>query len=95
MLSWGKTSPVRDSATAGPARSREIYHSYAAVLYRQTLLNSDGSAPPGDAVCVAVVNERALAAMPRCRPGPGTLRLVLSGGLRYLRRKNAAGDPSA
>ena len=41
MLGLGKTSAVRDSVTASPARSREIYQCYAAVMYRQTLLNFD------------------------------------------------------
>jgi transglutaminase-like putative cysteine protease len=63
MLSWGKTSAARASAAPGPARCREIYQRYAAVLYRQALLHSGDQAPPGPAVGEALVNEYALAAM--------------------------------
>ena len=37
MLSWSKISAARASAAPGPARCREIYQRYAAVLYRQAL----------------------------------------------------------
>ena len=95
MLSWTKTSAARASAAPGPARCRETYQRYAGVLCRQALLNPGDPASAGAVVGDAIVNERALAAMPGRRPGPGALRLVLAGGLRYLRRKHGAGNPPA
>lgn len=70
MLGLGKTVAVRASATASSARSQDIYQSYAAVLYRQALLTLDDSALAENVVCDAIVNERALAAM----PGRGDIR---------------------
>jgi hypothetical protein len=64
MLGWGKTGTVRASATASPARSRDIFQRYAVALYRQALLNLDDSAPAEHAVCDVLVNECALAAIP-------------------------------
>ena len=64
MLSWGKTGTVDASATVSPARSQEIYQSYAVALYRQALLNLDDSALTEHVVCDPVVNECALAVMP-------------------------------
>jgi hypothetical protein len=93
MLSWSKTRAARASAAPGPARCRETYQRYAGVLYRQALLNPGDRASAGHVVGDAMVNERALAAMPGRRPEPGALRLVLAGGLRYLWRKRDAGDP--
>lgn len=96
MLGAGKTSAARDpAAIASSARCRAIYQRYAAVLYWQALLNPGDPAPAGQVACDAIVNERALAAMPERRPGLGALRLALAGGLRYLQRKRGAGDPSA
>src|SRR5581483_5582352 len=63
MLSWGKISAARVSAAPSPARCREIYQRYAAVLYRQALLQPGGQGPAGPAVGEAIVNERALAAI--------------------------------
>jgi hypothetical protein len=64
MLGLGKTGAVRASATASSARSQDIYQRYAAALYRQALLALDDSAVAEHVVCDAIVNERALAAMP-------------------------------
>jgi hypothetical protein len=63
MLGLGKTGTVRASATAGPARNRDIYQRYAVALYRQALLAHDDSALAEHAVCDVIVNEGALAAM--------------------------------
>ena len=95
MLSWSKTSAARASAAPGPARCRETYQRYAGVFYRQALLEPGDPASAGSVVGDAIVNERALAAMPGRRPDPGALRLVLAGGLRHLRRTRGAGDPPA
>ncbi len=38
MLGLSKTGTAGASAPASPARSRDIYRSYAALLYRQALL---------------------------------------------------------
>jgi hypothetical protein len=48
MLGWSKPSTAGASATATSARSRDMYQRYAAVLYRQALLNLDDSAYPRD-----------------------------------------------
>jgi hypothetical protein len=64
MLGLGKTSAVRASATADPARNRDIYQRYAVALYRQVLLARDTPALAEHAGCDVIVNERALAAMP-------------------------------
>jgi hypothetical protein len=70
MLGLGKTGTVRASATASSARSQDIYQRYAVVLYRQALLTEDDSALAEHVVCDAIVNERALAAL----PGSGDIR---------------------
>jgi hypothetical protein len=95
MISWSKISAARASAASGPASCGETYQRYAGVLYRQALLNPGDPASAGHVVGDALVNERALAAMPGRCPRPGALRLVLAGGLRYLWRKRDAGDPPA
>ncbi len=74
MLSWGNSSAIRDFDTARPSRIREIYQRYAAGLYRQALLNPGDAAPPGDADCDAVVNERALAAIAGSHPRDAAVR---------------------
>jgi hypothetical protein len=95
MFSWSKTSAARASAASGPASCGEIYQRYAGVLYRQALLNPGDPARAGHVVGDAMVNERALAAMPERQPRPGAFRLVLAGGLRYLWHRRDAGDPPA
>jgi hypothetical protein len=47
-------------------RCQEIYQRYAAVLYRQALLQSGDLAPAGQDVGDVIVNEHALAAIARC-----------------------------
>ena len=64
MLGLGKTGTVRASATAGPARNRDIYQRYAVALYRRALLAHDNPVLAEHAACDVIVNERALAAMP-------------------------------
>jgi len=83
MLSWSKISAARASAAPGPARCREIYQRYAAVLYRQALLNSDDTARPRPAVGDALVNERALAVM------TGSIRGAQPPGTPEHRREHA------
>jgi hypothetical protein len=83
MLSWSKTSAARASAAPGPARCREIYQRYAAVLYRQARRNSGDPAPAGPAVDDALVNERALAAM------TGSIRVAQPHGTPEHRREHA------
>jgi hypothetical protein len=94
MFSWGKTSAARASAAPGPARCQEIYQRYAAGLYRQALLNPGDPASAGHGAGDAMVNERALAAMPGRCPRPGALRLVLAGGLRRASRLITSGGRS-
>ena len=48
MLGLSKAGTAGTSATASSARSRDIYQHYAAVLYRQSLLNLDDSDYPRD-----------------------------------------------
>ncbi len=64
MLGSGQTGTVRAYAVARSARSQDIYQRYAAGLYRQALLNLDGSAVAEYDVCDVVVNESALARVP-------------------------------
>ncbi len=90
MLSWGKTGTVDASATVSPARSQEIYQSYAVALYRQALLNLDDSATAGHVVCDPIVNECALAAMPECGEDEARYRLAESVFRRF--RQLAAGS---
>ncbi len=70
MLGLGKTGTVRESATASSARSQDIYQRYAAALYRQALLTLDDPVLTEHVACDAIVNERALAAL----PGRGDIR---------------------
>jgi hypothetical protein len=76
MFGSGKTSTVRASAAASPARGPEIYQRYAAVLFRQALLNLDDPVPAGQVECDALVNERALAVMPEYGAGDARYRLA-------------------
>jgi hypothetical protein len=46
MLGLNKAGSAGASATASSAHSRDIYQRYAAVLYRESLLNLDDSAYP-------------------------------------------------
>jgi|HubBroStandDraft_3_1064219.scaffolds.fasta_scaffold1207666_1 hypothetical protein len=46
MLGLSKAGTAGASATANSARGRDIYQRYAAVLYRESLLNLDDSAYP-------------------------------------------------
>ena len=98
MLGLGKAGTVRAPAAAIPACDREIYQRYAARLYRKALLNPADLAEAGQGASDAIVNECALAAMPERGEGDaryrqGALRLMLSSGLRYIRRRPGAGDP--
>ena len=43
MLGLSKTGTAGASATASPARSRDLYRHYSASLYRQALLTLDDS----------------------------------------------------
>jgi hypothetical protein len=68
MLGLGKAGRVRASAaaaTAGSARSRDMYQRYAVALYRQALLTLDDPAPAEHVVGDVVANEYAPA------PDPG------------------------
>jgi hypothetical protein len=93
MLSWGKSGTVRASATASPARSRDIYQRYAVALYRHALLNLDDSAPAEHAVCDAVVNECALAAIPERGEDDARFPLVPSQSRRWWRAGRRAYPP--
>ena len=64
MVGSGQTGTVGAYAAAGSARSQDIYQRYAAGLYRQALLNLDGSAMAEYDVCDVIVNESALARVP-------------------------------
>ena len=64
MLGLDKPGTDRAFAAASPARSQDIYQRYAAGLYRQALLNIDGSALAEYDVCDVLVNESALARVP-------------------------------
>lgn len=64
MPGLGKTAVVPGSAEVSPARSQAIYRRYAVALYRQALLNLGPPAPAGHVAGDALVNERALAAIP-------------------------------
>jgi hypothetical protein len=64
MLGSGQTGTVRAPAAASSARSQDIYQRYAAGLYRQALLNLEGSAMAEYDVCDVIVNESALARVP-------------------------------
>ena len=92
MLGVGKAGTVRASATASSAHSQDIYQRYAAVLYRQALLTIGDSASAEHVVCDALVNERALAAMPGAATSgpaecPGSIRRELAALLRAALRK--------
>ena len=90
MLRLGKTGTVHDaSATVSPARSQEIYQRYAVALYRQALLNPDDPAPVGHVVCDPLVNECALAAMPK--RGEDDVRYRLAEPVFRRSRQLAAG----
>ena len=64
MPGLGKTAVVPGSAEVSPARNQAIYRRYAVALYRQALLNLVAPAPAGHVAGDALVNERALAAIP-------------------------------
>jgi hypothetical protein len=94
MLGLGKTGTVRTSATASSARSQDIYQRYAAALYRQALLTRDDPASAEHVVCDAIVNERALAALPergdiRASRAPGIHPRDMAALLRAVLRKRA------
>jgi hypothetical protein len=59
MLGLGKTDTVRASAAGSSARSQDMYHRYAAALYRQALLTPDDPALAEHVICDVIVNERA------------------------------------
>jgi hypothetical protein len=63
MLGSGRTGAVRAFVTASPARSRDadLYHRYAATLYRQALQTRGDPALAEHVVCDVIVNEAALA----------------------------------
>ena len=48
MLGLNKAGTAGASATASSARSRDTYQRYAAVLYREALLDLDDSSYPRD-----------------------------------------------
>jgi len=84
---------------AGSSRRRDsdLYRRYAVGLYRQALLTLGAPASAEPVVCDVIVNERALARIPeraadgaRYRVSP---RLVLSGGLGYVRARRSGGYP--
>jgi uncharacterized protein DUF6893 len=79
MLDWGNTGTVRTSITVSPARSQEIYQSYAVALYRQALLNLDDPAPAGNVVGDVLINECALAAKTERGEDGARYRLAESG----------------
>jgi hypothetical protein len=92
MLGSGKTRAVRAFAAAGSTRGQDadLYRRYAAGLYRQALLTRGDPAMPDHVVCHVIVNERALARMPR--PGeddarPGGLAAVWHAVMRMAMRK--------
>ena len=59
MLGLSKPGTAGASTNASSARSRDIYQHYAAVLYRQSLLNLDDSAyPHGIGACWRAVLRR-------------------------------------
>jgi hypothetical protein len=100
MVSWGKTGTVNASATVSPARSQEIYQSYAVALYRQALLNLDDSASAEHVVCDPIVNECALAVMPEHGEDDARYRLAelvfrrsrqLAAGLAQQDRRSGQG----
>ena len=65
MLGLGKTGTVRPSGSAGSAPGRDIYRRYAVALYRQALLTVDDSAVAEQVVYDVIVNEYALALVPK------------------------------
>jgi transglutaminase-like putative cysteine protease len=83
MLSWGKVSAARASATSGPARCQEIYQRYAAVLYRQALLHPGDPPSAGLVLGDAIVNEHALAAI------AGSIRVTQPYGTPEHREEHA------
>jgi hypothetical protein len=94
MLGSDQTGTTRPPAAASLARSQDIYQRYAAGLYRQALLNLDGSAMAEYDVRDVIVNESALARVPERGEGDARYRLaqlaplvraVLS-GLTQIRR---------
>ena len=92
MPGLGKTGTVRGSARGSPARSQEIYQRYAVVLNRQALLNLDDPGSAGHVACDALVNERALAAMPE--RGENDARYRLAGSIFRRSRKPATSPPA-
>jgi hypothetical protein len=74
MLGSSKTSAVRAFVTAGSTRSQDadLYRRYAVGLYRQALLTRGDPALAEHVVCDVIVNERALARMPK--PGEDDAR---------------------
>ena len=92
MFGLGKIAAVRGSATVSPARSQEIYQRYAIALYRQALLDLDNPGSAGHAACDALVNERALAAMPE--RGENDARYRLAGSVFRRSRKPATSPPA-
>ncbi len=76
MLGSGQTGTVSARASARSARSQDIYQRYAAGLYRQALLNLDGSAMTEYDVCDVIVNESALARVPERGEDDARYRLV-------------------
>ena len=75
MPGLGKTAVVPGSAGVSPARSQAIYRRrYAVALYRQALLNPVAPAPAGHVAGDALVNERALAAIPERGTGAARYR---------------------
>ena len=91
MLGLGKTGTVRASATAGPARNRDIYQRYAVALYRRALLAHDNPVLAEHAACDVIVNERALAAMPERGEDDARCRLAESAVRRFRQLATRAG----
>ena len=64
MLGLSKAGTAGASAMASPARGRDAYQRYSAVLYRQALLSLDDSAYPRDMGALWRAVLRRLAASP-------------------------------
>ncbi len=89
MAGSGKTGTDRAAVVAGPARSQDIYQRYAVGLYRQALLNLDGSALAEYDVCDVMVNESALARVPERGEDDARYRLAQLVFRRCQRRGSA------
>ncbi len=65
MLGSGKIRAVRATVTASSPRSHDadVYHRYAAALYRQALLTRNDPALAEHVGCDVITDERALAAI--------------------------------